>query len=176
MNASNTKPIPQMVKFFFGKIIPFGMVLVGALALYVGISNVLMARASTTWPSVAGIISKSDVRIHVGSSGDQVGSSSATYHADIEYDYVVDGKKFKGSRITLGDFGTADRADADSICNKYPEGIRVTVYYKPNDYQEALLEPGLRTSTWVPVYFGIPFLLIGLALLVFIPKTNKSTA
>ncbi len=176
MNTSNKKPLPSAVKFFFGRVIPWSMVLIGTLALYVGIRNVLNARESTSWASVEGKISKSDVRIQIGSSGDQAGTSSASYHADIEYDYAVDGKNFKGSRITFGEFGTADRSDAETIRNKYPEGISVTVYYKPNDYQVSLLEPGLRTSVWVPVFFGIPFLLIGLALFFLIPKTIKSTA
>ncbi len=175
MNTSNKKPLPATVKFFFGRVMPGTLVLIGALALYIGISNVLNARASRSWPSVKGKISKSDVRIQTGSSGDQAVSSSASYHADIEYDYLVDRKKFKGSRITFGDFGTADRSDAETIRSKYPEGISVTVYYKSNDYQVSLLEPGLRTSVWVPVFFGAPFLLLGLALLVLIPKKIKST-
>ncbi len=176
MHTSNEKPLPSAVKFFFGKVMPLGLALIGILAIYIGIRNVLNASASTSWPSVDGKISKSDVRMQTGSSGGQDVSSSGTYQADIEYDYVVDGEHLKGSRIAYGDHGTADRSYADSISSMYPEGISVTVFYKPDDHQVSLLEPGLSTSAWVPVFFGTPFLLIGIILLVFIPMTKKSTA
>ncbi len=149
---------------------PWSAVLLGILALYVGISNVLNARESSSWPSVEGKITKSEVRIRVGSSGEQSVSSSATYHADIEYDYAVEGENLKGTRIAFGDLGTADPADADTIRDKYPKGTDVTVYYKPKEPQLSLLEPGLKISAWFPVFFGIPFLLVGVALLGALSK------
>ncbi|RLA49984.1 MAG: hypothetical protein DRR42_14330, partial [Gammaproteobacteria bacterium] len=138
--------------------------------------NVLNARASTSWPSVEGKVSKSEVRMQLASGGEQSVNNPVTYHADIGYDYTVDGENFKGSRIAFGDLGTAERSDADAISDKYPLDISVTVYYKPNEHQVSLLEPGLRTSVWFPVFLGIPFLLIGLALLVFLSKIIKSMA
>ncbi len=176
MNTSNNKPLSLTAKFLFGRIIPLIVVLIGALALYLGISNVLNAIASTSWPSAVGKISKSEVIMRRGSGGGQSVSTSVTYHADIEYDYAVDGENIKGSRIVFGDLGTADRSDADAISDKYPKGTSVTVYYKPNEHEVSLLEPGLRTSAWLPVFLGVPFLLIGLAWIVFFPKIIKDKA
>ncbi len=176
MNTSNAKPLPWILTFIFARVLPWSVVLIGALALYIGISNVLNAKASTSWPSVEGRISKSEIRVQHGTSGGQSVSSSVSYQADIEYDYTVDGEMLKGSRIGFEDLGTADRSDAETVRNRYPEGISVTVYYKPNEHQISLLEPGLRTPAWFPVFFSIPFLLIGLALVVFPPKATKSTA
>lgn len=176
MNTSNEKPLPSTVKFFIGRVIPWSVVLIGALALYVGLCNVLNARESTAWPSVEGKVSKSEVRMQLGSGGGQSIESTVTYHADIEYDYAVNGENLQGTRIAFGDLGTEDRSDADAISDKYPEGTIVTVYYKPKEHQVSLLEPGLRTSTWFPVFLGIPFLLIGLTLVVVLSKIIKSMA
>ena len=72
--------------------------------------------------------------------------------------------------MSFGDLGTNDPSLAPDIVDRYPEGKRVTVSYNAEDPQESLLEPGLKAGSWFFIWLGLPFLLIGILMVKFLPK------
>ena len=111
------------------------------------------ASASVEWPSVPGTVRTSGVVEDSSSSGSRR-SSSVTYHANVVYDYVVEGKAYQGERISYGSYGTGDEERATRIAAGYPEGAAVRVYFQPDDPGESVLEPGTEGVPWFFVAMG----------------------
>ena len=62
-------------------------------------------------------------------------------------------------------FGQSTEA-AGEIVNRYPTGKKVKVFYNPQDLKVAVLEPGVSTSSYLFLGFGILFTLMGLIFLI----------
>lgn len=96
----------------------------------------------------------------------------------IRYTYQVDGIKFVSTRIRYDMDFTVKSLDA--YLSQYSNGVPVTVYYNPNDPQEAILERGLTGKNFAS-FFAITIagadlliLLLWLHLMGFLFKPQKS--
>ena len=93
--------------------------------------------------------------------------SARTYSIQIEYSYMVNGRKYSGHRFAfLGKNSVKSREDAQKIVDRYPAGRLITVYYKPENPAEAIVYN--RPPESPPLVLAIPFALFGLTGLIML--------
>jgi hypothetical protein len=159
-------------KFFFGRIFPLIFVAVGFGLFWKGSSDMEMAKKSETWPTVEGKILSSEVVRKTSSSSN--GGSSTTYHAEVEYEYTIDGKKYFSDRVSFGQYGSSDRGHASGIVNLYSPGETAVVYYNPEDYKIAVLQTGAGFGSWMMLIIGSVFGIAGIVMFWKLPAAmNK---
>jgi hypothetical protein len=92
----------------------------------------LEAKASASWPSVVGTVTKAQVVERIG----------PRYFPDVTYSYQVDGRGFTGTRLRAshGDFDIREAA-AQAIDN-LAVGQEVPVYYDPINPSQSVLQAG----------------------------------
>ena len=122
--------------------------------------------ASRNWPTVEGIVVSSEVA-RVRDSQDNIGFN---YKPEVLYEYLVDGVKYSSNNIDFGQPSSSNSSYARKIVNRYPDGKKVIVYYKPSNPDVATLEPGLYISSFVILLFGLVFSGISLEFLVAVFK------
>jgi len=160
------------MKFFFARIFPLIFVVAGLIVAFVGVRGLVKAKASVDWPSSLGKIVSSSLESH-RSTGNN-GRSSTTYHADILYEFSVEGTTFNGTRVAYGDYGTSNPSRARRIVNRYPKEKSVTVYYMPENPEECLLEPGVKLQAWFLPGLGLVFFTVG-CLIAYFPRPKKTS-
>ncbi len=116
---------------------------------------------SRRWPSAEGGIVRSEV---VRKAAEQIKrrSNLYLYVPLIEYEYTVDRRPLRGSKVSLGgEFNTSSRHRAETRCGRYAVGATVNVFYDPINPEDACLQ---RTSEglWFVIPMSAIFLLIGL--------------
>lgn len=124
--------------------------LVGAAVSWLGWGIWQNARQSESWPSTNGQITYSGVR----ESHDDDGT---TYHAQVEFAYVVDDQRYTADTVSFGQYGSSNRRHAADIVANYPQGMAVTVYYNPAAPETAVLEPGVTWSSYLVLVIGLIF-------------------
>ncbi|MBD2199943.1 MULTISPECIES: DUF3592 domain-containing protein [Calothrix] len=150
--------------FWFSRLFPLPFILVGGLVLWIGGQNLYNGKSSETWPQVSGQIMESSVTSSKGSG------SQRTYRAAVRYRFRVKDKAYIGDRITYKGNDSGGSSVAEALVKRYPQGKLVTVYYKPDNPSQSVLEPGLTLDAfWVP---GIGFLFfgVGCVMAVMLPK------
>jgi hypothetical protein len=130
-----------------------------------------LSEESTAWPRVRGEVV--DTRL-VWSSSPRAGKA---YWPTIRYRYSVRGTTFSGDRVSFQP--AYARAEAEAAVARFPAGSLVSVWYRPGDPGNAVLEP----DTWragVAMFFLVPstvaaiILALGcLAVLVFVSKPRS---
>lgn len=118
--------------------------------------------SSYTWPSCEGKIITS--KVTMSSSHRLRDNKGISYYPDVDYEYVVDGKKYIGEKIFYGQYGSGMRDKIQKIADKYPAGKMVTVYYNPKNPGEAVLERGIRWSIFLALILGLIFVGVGIIL------------
>lgn len=84
------------------------------------------------------------VQTHAGAQGS--GDREVRNFADIRYEYAVNGKRFKGQRVSIGeDLGNFRVAETLA---RYPVGKAVVVHYNPENPAEAVLENEAPEGIW----------------------------
>ena len=156
-------------RFLMVRIVPWFIVLMGGLCMYLGFMTVYKARQSTDWPSVPGNVVESGIRTEHSSSSSGSSGSSTTYHANVVYEYRVDGEKLTGKRVSFGEYGREIPDHAQAIADRYPVGKEVPVYHDPESPDDAVLEPGAHGVPWLFIVLGIPILLFGFGMVYFLP-------
>lgn len=116
--------------------------------------------ASMTWPTVEGRVISSTVQTKHGTGGD-----TTRYYPVVEYEYSVEGKSFRGNRITFGT-QTMDHTSAAGIAKRYSVGRSVEVFYAPEDAADCVLEPGTSGVSWLGIGVGIVFVAVAGRMLV----------
>ena len=159
--------------FFTKKIFPFIFILMGLGIIIAGLRNMAHAYSSTQWPNVEGTISKSQIRKSLAYSSKGGGNRRTNYHADIEYQFSVDGKAYVGNKITLEDSGNSDRSHAKKIIDAYPKQKIVQIYYKASNPKLAVIEPGIRGIAWFIPIIGLVFFVPGLFIYIKFNSTFK---
>jgi hypothetical protein len=96
-----------------------------------------------------------------------------TYHAEVPYEYAVDGQTQSSNQISFGDYGSSDPSHARSVVNKYPPGTVVTVHYSPSNPTQAVLETGINGHAYFVPVFGAIFFGLPLAMFIFTPRPLK---
>ena len=130
-----------------------------------------LAKESVDWPYADGKIASSEVVRKT--SRDSDGHTSTTYHAEISYDYRVEGTDYYGDKVSFGDYGSSNRSHAAGIVGKYPEGKQVQVYYKPDRPSIAVLETGVKGGTWIMPIIGSVFGIAGIVMFMKLPAAFK---
>lgn len=114
--------------------------LVAVIGLFVGLGMLAKARnrAALSWPSVEGEVLVSE--IHSKWTTDGQGKAVMRHTPDVQVRYVVDGQIFTGKRIAFYSRLIDTSAQAQAICDRYPSGGRVPVYYNPKKPADSVLE------------------------------------
>ena len=94
--------------------------------------------AAASWPETPGKITVSYV--YKEHNKDDDGVKSVRYEPYIHFDYTVDGKTYQGSRVAYRNLNFAIEMTAKKICDAYPVGRDVTVYYDPAHPNDSILE------------------------------------
>lgn len=123
-----------------------------------------------TWPSRKGVITASYARHHRGGFGRSPGGPY--WKAEVCGRYSDNGERFCVSRIRFGGFRFGGgKAGALETVAGYPAGMRVDIYYSPENPKETVLE---AHSSWNEMFIllglGIGFLLLPVFLWVFRKK------
>jgi len=139
----------------------FGIVLAGF-----GIVLFQQTASAEKWPTTDGIIFHSTV--------DSYREHDSTMHKPlVQYKYTVNGVNYSSNRVRFGVISTSDGGYANEVVNRYPVGKTVKVYYNPDNPSEALLEPGITWIEYLPILFGLIFILIGIVFLFFVIKQGR---
>ncbi|HPN84910.1 MAG TPA: DUF3592 domain-containing protein [Victivallales bacterium] len=164
MQANTKKEMGPATKFFFKRIFPLIFIASGIFATFFLYKTISFVAESRNWPFVEGIIKVSSVQFE-----DRVGQKGM-YSAEIMYEYAVDGKIYNSNKISALKSSSTSPNEARELVNKYPVNSKIKVYYSPADPQRSLLETGVSQAMWLLMLIGPIFLIIGLLILIFIPK------
>ncbi len=127
----------------FDAIIRFGVggvfIIVGPLMVLWGFFSRRQAATSAQWPTTEGVVVSSKVQFAGG------GWLVPNQELRIRYRYTVDAREYSSDAVTPGGARFRRKEAAQKIAARYPEGGRVTVYYKPGQPRTAVLEPGGRS-------------------------------
>lgn len=137
----------------------------GIAALLWGAIATGQAFDSLSWPTAEGVITSDQVT--EGTDSD----NTTMYSAEVIYSYQVNGQTFTGSKVSFGDYSSSSPSDAEEVVNRYPAGKAVKVHYNPQDYRQAVLEPGFSTGLWIPLGVGTVFILVALFLVYGLVKS-----
>ena len=136
----------------------------GIYLIYLGIKNMRKAQASQNWPSTTGQVTGVDVG--QSQSTDSDGDSHTSYYPIVRYTYAVSGQTFAGDKLAFGPRSTSNRyAKAQATASRYAVGAPVTVYYNPEDPQDAVLEKR-AAGTMTTLIIGIAFLAVTVCLVL----------
>jgi len=95
-------------------------------------------KAALKWPSVEGDITKSTVNSKW--TTDSQGHAVMHHRPIVTYSYAVNGQAFTGKRIAFFSKPIDTAAQAQTICDRFPAGAKVPVYYNPANPKDAVLE------------------------------------
>ena len=141
-------------------IVLIALIIGGALLTYIGMGTILDAWASRSWPLTEGTIVSSRVTL-------EARNDSTLYGVDVQYRYKVAGQSYDGKTVWFGDGGSsAFKALAQDVVDRYPAGKAVRVAYNPANTEKAVLEPGVRVSSFVLFFAGLFVMFIGSAFLI----------
>ena len=94
--------------------------------------------AARDWPSVDGLITKSALEWEQGNGPDSVSG----YTMDVEYEYVVNSRKYVKNGLRLGwKLMMGWKSSMERRLAAFPVGRRVTVSYNPQKPKEAYVVP-----------------------------------
>lgn len=114
-------------------------------------------RSSRAWPAAPGVILSSDACIE-RTAGEVAGGVRSSA---IRYGYEVRGRLYESDVVSLGgDFNTSGGGPAARRLARYPEGMRVVVYYDSRSPSRACLERTLE-APWLVPFVGAVFLVVG---------------
>jgi len=120
-----------------------------------------LAEESASWPSVQGTVLSSSASVGGGYR------SPTTYGVAIRYRFTVDGRTFEGRRTAFSPQFSWQGSQA--MVDSHTPGSSVLVYYRPEDPETCVLEPGGRAETWVAVVLALTGVVIA-ALAGFMTK------
>lgn len=126
-------------------------VLVGGFFAVQGTLEWIRAADSTSWPTVDGTVTRSEVTSHRSTSK---GRTRTSYGARIEFDYTVEGTTHHGTRRTYRVVASSESAAKEAVA-AYPVGRTVVVSVDPSDPGRAVLEPGWDWSNAIPIGVGL---------------------
>jgi hypothetical protein len=140
-------------------VIPVLFALIGVGGFIVALRDYLLGRASENWPAVEAEILGVDIVVP------RLGRR--TLSPQIRYKYQVDGITLVGNRISFASIGRKlFESTAEEAVSPYRVTQRVSVRVSPSDPRRSVLEPGVRTSTYVLLLAFVACAAIGIALIM----------
>ncbi len=128
-----------------------------------GAWNVNQAAGNSGWSLTHGEILSSDV---VEQPSHEVGVGS-TYLAEVQYRYHVEDTGYLGDRVAIGYYSSGSYSEAWQLAERYRQGSRVDVWFDPDDPEQAVLQRGADSNSWLELSVGAGILLLGAVLLYF---------
>ena len=111
------------------------LMVIGAILIGVSVGEVRQALDSANWQPAQAQISTLGVVDALNDDGARI------YTAQIEYDYTVNERRYRGDRVRFGStVGSTDRRRAERMIAPYERGAFVTVYYDPLAPSRAVVE------------------------------------
>jgi Protein of unknown function (DUF3592) len=153
---------------------PILVLLFAVLGVIAFVRGRRQASASARWPTVAGIITTSDVIEEAIEDKENDDKSfirkTYRYQVDLRYAYQVGKRDFVGTEANWGGAAIYGlREQAEKAAGQYGVGRPVTVYYDPEQPGNAVLEPDNRQGSLTPLIIAaICAVLGGLFLTVLI--------
>jgi hypothetical protein len=135
--------------FNFTLIVPVIMMLAGVGICLFGAYRWQQFNAMAAWPSTQGKVLRSQLR-----------ASDGLKSADVEYEYRVIGTRYVSTHRSAG-ISDSD-TNADDIVTVYPVGESVTVFYNPENPQEAMLERGNNVLALALIGAGAVDIMMGI--------------
>lgn len=130
---------------------------IAAMGYFGGV--VLKQSSASSWPTTTArivtsrIVVESDIARNVGND---------LPHADIAFQYSVDGVTHQSTELWFDSEPAGTLADMQTLVAEYPKGRTIEVFYNPNDPSQAVVNPQKNAMlAKVSVGFGIGSLLIG---------------
>jgi len=120
----------------------FMIVIVGLFLGPSGFIKLIKSRRSRRWPVVDGKILESKI-IHRSTKRRYEGSY--VYVPIVKYLYEVNEEPFENDTVRYGGANSNIVSYAQTVCDKYPSGSQVKVYYNPKNPEDAVLEGGQVT-------------------------------
>jgi hypothetical protein len=104
-----------------------------------GILQLYDATRSYNWPHVTGTIVSSAARSKLmkGRHGEFI-----THWPDVQYEYVVDDRRFVSDRIMFTHRGFS-KSETERLVDSYPVHKIIAVYFDPRNPTSAVLQPGI---------------------------------
>ncbi|HUR82054.1 MAG TPA: DUF3592 domain-containing protein [Thermoanaerobaculia bacterium] len=131
--------------------------LLGAWCALGGIVALVRGARSRAWPVTQGIVRAARVIEKLNSEADPV------RRQELEYSYVVDGKKYRGSRIRFG--LPAFVMWSAQLTRTFRVGEEVPVFHSPASPAVSTLQAGVSAFALVPIAAGATILWAGVQLL-----------
>lgn len=142
-----------------------------AVLLLVVVQTIRHSQESKSWPTVSGLIIRSEVREIKNANTGPINK----YREYLEYEYIVDGRTYTCGLISIADTavlrfnsGTRSGRVAKQIVKMYPLGQSVTVHYDPRNPEIAVLETQIFNTNFllltVLVFIMVAFLITILTL------------
>jgi energy-coupling factor transporter transmembrane protein EcfT len=131
---------------------------IGILIALFSYSAYKTSAESKEWPTVEGVIVKSEIEQQTSTSGE--GSNKKTTvnaYPKIAYQYQVSGQAYECTKISF----SSSSGNANQMVSRYPKGKTVPVFYNPAKPKQAVLVPGNTGLNYVPYFFAGAFILIG---------------
>ncbi len=148
----------MLVGIGIGGFIIFIFGIIGALMIFMYFRQKKEAEESQNWASTLGRITKTYMRQEVSYE-----TGSTLYYPEIEYEYEYRGVIYTGNRIDFGgSSGNSNHNKSEELLAQYPINKTITVYYDPNNPEEAVLEQKMGTGGKVMLIVGILFAFIAL--------------
>jgi len=122
---------------------------IGAGLTYWGWTILQNARASASWPTADGVITRSGVSHSTDSDGGD------SYNPEVTYTYTVNNTGYDNNTIKFGENSYSSSKKADGIAGNYPVGKNVTVYYDPEKPDRSVLEPGVSAGSYIVIGIGV---------------------
>lgn len=116
------------------------------------------SEASQAWSATVGRVTEAYVR--ESQSRDDDGYITTSYYPEVRYLYEAMGVEYTGKRIAFGGGVSSGHNKANETIAQYPVGKNVTVYYDPNNHEEAVLERRMDSKGMLII--GVVFTLIGI--------------
>jgi hypothetical protein len=133
-------PIENLVRVIISSVFTIGFGLSGVYLTAQYLKARALARQSMNWPIVPGEVTTSLVR-----KGSLQGRGT---RAIVQYTYTVMGKTYESDKLSTADLSgmklTGPESSAKHVTKQYPKGLRVNVYYDPQNPAQAVLERDLN--------------------------------
>jgi hypothetical protein len=130
-------------------LIALGFLAFGVYLAGIGLVDAWRGMASRNWPSAEGKI--------VNLSITEVDSRHAPWmRPDLEYDYRVNGKDYRGDmwRFDAG-YPFCGYDETYGAARRYTNAGAVEIHYRPGNPSISVLEPGFRLAIFLPLLGGV---------------------
>lgn len=137
-------------------LITTAFVVVSLAAIFFGVRNVFHSRETNSWPFVPGrVVSSEVVQTRCGGKN--------AFEPRVQYEYEINEAIYRSNRISFDASCYGNREAASRATKELWVGVKVAVYYSPDDPSRSVLVAGAGEATgWIVAGFGVVFLVIGI--------------